>query len=139
MFFMIRNYPFKPQSMCLLHELIETVPANKILGYGGDFRNVAGAYGHAQMARAITAEVLAPKRRKPENSFSGFFTATEKICLDNLVMPADEIVLGFGDPPVEQSSMLRQHSSIRPDAPRLPRIDNREANGRIGANKWGKP
>jgi hypothetical protein len=45
----------------LLHQLIETVPANKILGYGGDFRHVEGAYGHAQMARAITAEVLAEK------------------------------------------------------------------------------
>jgi predicted TIM-barrel fold metal-dependent hydrolase len=45
----------------LLHELIETVPANKILGYGGDFFHVEGAYAHAQMARAVTAEVLAEK------------------------------------------------------------------------------
>ena len=44
-----------------LHELIETVPANKILGYGGDFFHVEGAYAHAQMARAVTAEVLAEK------------------------------------------------------------------------------
>jgi len=44
-----------------LHELIETVPANKILGYGGDFFHVEGAYCHAQMARAVTAEVLAEK------------------------------------------------------------------------------
>ena len=35
----------------LLHELIETVPANKILGYGGDFFLVEGAYAHALMAR----------------------------------------------------------------------------------------
>jgi predicted TIM-barrel fold metal-dependent hydrolase len=45
----------------LLHELIETVPANKILGFGGDFLHVEGAYAHSQMARAITAEVLADK------------------------------------------------------------------------------
>jgi predicted TIM-barrel fold metal-dependent hydrolase len=45
----------------LLHELIETVPANKILGYGGDFFHVEGAYAHAQMARAVTAEVLAER------------------------------------------------------------------------------
>jgi uncharacterized protein len=45
----------------LLHELIETVPSNKILGYGGDFFHVEGAYAHAQMARAATAEVLAEK------------------------------------------------------------------------------
>jgi predicted TIM-barrel fold metal-dependent hydrolase len=42
-----------------LRELIETVPANKILGFGGDFFHVEGAYAHAQMARGITAAVLA--------------------------------------------------------------------------------
>jgi hypothetical protein len=45
----------------LLHELIETVPGNKILGFGGDFLHVEGAYAHAQMARAAVAEVLADK------------------------------------------------------------------------------
>jgi uncharacterized protein len=45
----------------LLHELIETTPANKILGFGGDFFHAEGAYAHSQMARAITAEVLAEK------------------------------------------------------------------------------
>jgi len=45
----------------LLHELIETVPGNKILGFGGDFLHVEGAYAHAQMARAAAAEVLADK------------------------------------------------------------------------------
>jgi predicted TIM-barrel fold metal-dependent hydrolase len=49
------------QAKKLLSELIETVPANKILGFGGDFLHVEGAYGHAQMARAVTAEVLAEK------------------------------------------------------------------------------
>lgn len=44
-----------------LHEWIETVPVNKILGFGGDFCHVEGAYGHAQMARAGTADVLAEK------------------------------------------------------------------------------
>jgi uncharacterized protein len=45
----------------LLHELIETVPCNKILGFGGDFLHVEGAYAHSQMARAVAAEVLAEK------------------------------------------------------------------------------
>ena len=44
-----------------LHEWIETIPANKILGFGGDFFHAEGAYGHAQMARAVTVEVLAEK------------------------------------------------------------------------------
>jgi predicted TIM-barrel fold metal-dependent hydrolase len=49
------------QARKLLSELIETVPANKILGFGGDFMHVEGAYGHSQMARAVTADVLAEK------------------------------------------------------------------------------
>jgi hypothetical protein len=44
-----------------LHQLIDTVPGNKILGFGGDFLHVEGAYAHCQMARAITADVLADK------------------------------------------------------------------------------
>ena len=45
----------------LLHELIEMVPANKILGFGGDSVPVEGAYAHAVMARRVFAEVLAEK------------------------------------------------------------------------------
>ena len=37
------------------------MPGNKILGFGGDFLHVEGAYAHAQMARAAAAEVLADK------------------------------------------------------------------------------
>jgi hypothetical protein len=44
-----------------LHQLIDTVPGNKILGFGGDFFHVEGAYAHCQMAREITADVLADK------------------------------------------------------------------------------
>jgi hypothetical protein len=44
-----------------LHQLIDTVPGNKILGFGGDFFHVEGAYAHCRMARAITADVLADK------------------------------------------------------------------------------
>jgi len=44
-----------------LHQLIDTVPGNKILGFGGDFLHVEGAYAHCKMAREITADVLADK------------------------------------------------------------------------------
>jgi predicted TIM-barrel fold metal-dependent hydrolase len=44
-----------------LHQLIDTVPGNKILGFGGDFLHVEGAFAHSQMAREITADVLADK------------------------------------------------------------------------------
>lgn len=44
-----------------LHEWIETVPSNKIFGFGGDYIFVEGAYAHAQMARADVAQVLVEK------------------------------------------------------------------------------
>ena len=44
-----------------LSNILPLFPANKILGFGGDFFHVEGAYAHAQMARALTAEVLAEK------------------------------------------------------------------------------
>jgi len=44
-----------------LHELIDTVPGNKILRFGGDFYHVEGVYAHCKMAREITADVLADK------------------------------------------------------------------------------
>ncbi len=44
-----------------LEEMLETVPANKILGFGGDYRYAELTYAHAKMARAGIAEVLAGK------------------------------------------------------------------------------
>lgn len=44
-----------------LDEMLETVPANKILAFGGDYRYVELTYAHAKMARAGVAEVLAAK------------------------------------------------------------------------------
>jgi predicted TIM-barrel fold metal-dependent hydrolase len=44
-----------------LHEFIETVPANKIFGFGGDYIFVEGTYGHAELARDAVSRVLAEK------------------------------------------------------------------------------
>jgi predicted TIM-barrel fold metal-dependent hydrolase len=44
-----------------LHEWIETVPANKILGFGGDYTFVEGTYSHSRIARDDIAEVLSEK------------------------------------------------------------------------------
>jgi hypothetical protein len=44
-----------------LHEWIETVPGNKIFGFGGDYLFVEGAYAHARMARDDVAQVLSEK------------------------------------------------------------------------------
>ena len=45
----------------LLHELIETVPGNKIMAYGGDSITAEMAYGHSRMARQVVTRVLSEK------------------------------------------------------------------------------
>ena len=52
-----------------LHEMLETVPSNKIFGYGGDYRYPELSYAHAKMARRNIAQVLAEK--VSEGSCSG--------------------------------------------------------------------
>lgn len=46
-----------------LHEWIETVPANKIMAFGGDYDFVEAVYAHSVMARQIIADVLIEKVR----------------------------------------------------------------------------
>ena len=50
-----------PASKRALDEFLETVPVNKILGFGGDYKYPELSYAHAVMARRIVAEVLAAK------------------------------------------------------------------------------
>ena len=44
-----------------LSEWLDTVPANKILGFGGDYVFVEGTYGHSVIARDNVARVLSQK------------------------------------------------------------------------------
>ncbi len=44
-----------------LDEYLETVPANKIIGFGGDYRTPELSYAHAVMARRNIAQVLEAK------------------------------------------------------------------------------
>ncbi len=44
-----------------LHQWLETVPVNKIMGFGGDYLFVEGTYGHSVIARHVVAETLAEK------------------------------------------------------------------------------
>ena len=41
--------------------MLDTVPANKIHGFGGDYIFVEGSYGHAVIARREIARVLCEK------------------------------------------------------------------------------
>jgi hypothetical protein len=44
-----------------LSDMLDTLPANKIHGFGGDFQFVEGVYGHAVIARREIARVLCEK------------------------------------------------------------------------------
>jgi uncharacterized protein len=46
-----------------LHEWIETIPSNKIMGFGGDYSFVEAVYAHSVMARQTIANVLIEKVR----------------------------------------------------------------------------
>lgn len=50
-----------PGARAALDEYLETVPVNKILGFGGDYRFPEMTYGHSRIARANVARVLAGK------------------------------------------------------------------------------
>jgi predicted TIM-barrel fold metal-dependent hydrolase len=45
----------------LLHELVETVPSNKVCGFGGDYIFIEGVYGYARMALENISRVLQEK------------------------------------------------------------------------------
>ena len=68
-----------------LHEWLETVPASKIMGFGGDYFNVENLYAHLLFARQVVASVLTSKVR------DGYFTEDEakstarKILHDNAI------------------------------------------------------
>jgi len=45
-------------TMSALDEWIDLVPVNKIIAFGGDYKNVENVYGHLVMARENIAKVL---------------------------------------------------------------------------------
>lgn len=66
-----------------LHEWIETLPANKIFAFGGDYIFVEGTYAHAQMARQNVARVLAEKVETGYLSEDEAMTLAHQILHDN--------------------------------------------------------
>ena len=63
-----------------LSEFLETVPANKILGFGGDYRFAELSYAHARMARRNIAMVLAAKIEE------GICSQTEALGLGRMLL-----------------------------------------------------
>jgi hypothetical protein len=68
-----KNFPNVYIDMCWMHiisdtrarsalsEWLDEVPANKIMGFGGDYAFIEGVYGHAVIAKENIARVLASK------------------------------------------------------------------------------
>lgn len=54
-----------------LHEWLETVPASKIMGFGGDYLNVENVYGHLLLGKQVISNVLVEKVR------DGYFSEQE--------------------------------------------------------------
>jgi uncharacterized protein len=64
----------------MLHEAIETVPANKIFAFGGDFIIPEGSYGHSVMARRTVSRVLTEKVE------DGYLTEVEAAALAQRIL-----------------------------------------------------
>jgi len=63
-----------------LNELIETVPGNKIMAFGGDAITVELAYAHAKMTRQVVSRVLS------EKVAAGYMTEAEAIVLAGRIL-----------------------------------------------------
>lgn len=71
----------------LLHELIEAVPGNKIMAFGGDETTVEMAYGHSRMARQVVTRVLSEKVAE------GYFKEDEALVLARRILRDNAIAL----------------------------------------------
>ena len=60
--------------------MLDTVPANKILGFGGDYVFVEGVYGHSVIARREIARVLCQKVEE------GRFTEDYALALGHMLL-----------------------------------------------------
>jgi len=66
-----------------LHEFLDTVPVNKILGFGGDYRYPELTYAHAKMARRNVAQVLTERAQNGDCSESEAAETARMLLHDN--------------------------------------------------------
>ena len=66
-----------------LHEWLETIPHNKIFGFGGDYGPVELAYGHSVMARENVARVLSEKVEEGRYSVDQAIIVGARLLHDN--------------------------------------------------------
>ena len=70
-----------------LHEWIETVPASKIMGFGGDYLNIENAYSHLLMGKQIVAIVLINKVK------DGYLSESEAINIASMILHDNAVEL----------------------------------------------
>ncbi len=70
-----------------LHEWIETVPANKIMAFGGDYSLVEAVYAHSVMARETIINVLTEKVR------TQYLTEKEALHIAKLILRENALQL----------------------------------------------
>lgn len=68
-----------------LHEWIETVPASKIMGFGGDYLNIENAFSHLVFGKQVIARVLTAKVKDGYLSESEAKNIARMILHDNAV------------------------------------------------------
>jgi len=90
-----KNFPNVYIDMCWLHiisplgarralsEWLDTVPANKILGFGGDYLFIEGVYGHSVIARENITKVLAEKVEDGEFTEKQAIHLAQRLLRDN--------------------------------------------------------
>jgi len=73
---MAKNFPNVYADMCwmyvisptaskkILHDWLDTIPNNKIFGFGGDYIFAEGAYAHSRIAREIIFQVIQEKYKR---------------------------------------------------------------------------
>lgn len=68
-----------------LHEWLETVPASKIMAFGGDYFNVENLYAHLLFAKQIVANVLISKVKDCYFTEDEAISVAKKILHDNAI------------------------------------------------------
>lgn len=66
-----------------LHEFLDSVPANKIMGFGGDYRYPELSYAHLVIARRNIVEVLAERTEAGQNTESDAAELARMLLHDN--------------------------------------------------------
>ena len=70
-----------------LHEWLETVPANKIMAFGGDYFNIENIYGHLLLAKQVISRVLIDKVK------DGYLSETEAINIARMILHDNAVKL----------------------------------------------